>query len=128
MRFHLKLRRERESKGITQTRMASLLDVSQNLVSRWEAGKNTPDVFQGKAIAQVLGVPLDYLLDEARDQPLPGLTVQDQFYLDTARALGPTRFMELLIEPLRRSGLGAAFVSPSFPGSADPDDSKRHAR
>lgn len=56
------LRDARESTGLSQTDFGQRLGgVSQTRVSRWERGKDYPDVMQMRAIADLTGH--DYLCD-----------------------------------------------------------------
>lgn len=55
------LRDAREDAGLSQTEFGARLGVSQTRVSRWERGKEYPDVMQMRAIAEMTGH--DYLCD-----------------------------------------------------------------
>jgi transcriptional regulator with XRE-family HTH domain len=68
MEFAKKLRTYMGRSRLSQQVMGDAVGVSQNQVSRWLRGVNTPDVRQAATIAGVLGLPLDHLLDD--DQPL----------------------------------------------------------
>ena len=54
----------REKKGLTQTELADILGISSKAVSKWERGESVPDVGTLKAIADMFGVTVDYLLCE----------------------------------------------------------------
>ncbi len=64
MEFPSKLRQLIKHTRLSQEAIAKELGVSQNLISRWVRGKNNPDIHQGFALAKILGVSLDYLVDE----------------------------------------------------------------
>lgn len=52
----------RESKGITQKRLAELLNITPTRLNYWEKGKREPDVIMIKNISQILDVNPNYLL------------------------------------------------------------------
>lgn len=60
--FAQRLRQYRKDKGLTQQELADQLGVSNKTVSRWESG-SYPDVTTLVALARVLGVTVDELLD-----------------------------------------------------------------
>lgn len=63
MTFGQKLKDARLKAGFTQEEAATRLAVSRQAVSKWEGDKGLPDIENLKAISQLLGVSLDYLLD-----------------------------------------------------------------
>ncbi len=62
--FADRLRRLRTEKGCTQEKLAELLGVSPQSVSRWDCGTTLPDVTLLPAIARVYGVTIDDLYRE----------------------------------------------------------------
>ena len=52
----------RREKGLTQKDLADKLGVTDKAVSRWETGKNYPDIETLKELAEVLGVSVNELL------------------------------------------------------------------
>ncbi len=48
--------------GLTQLELAEKLNYSDKAVSKWERGESTPDVTVLTTIADLFGVPLDYLV------------------------------------------------------------------
>ena len=59
--FSRNLRRLRLQKGLTQERLAELLGVSVQSVSRWECGNTLPDVLMLPELARLYGVTIDDL-------------------------------------------------------------------
>lgn len=53
----------------SQERLAKELDVSQGLVSSWSRGKGLPGLPHALKLARIFGVSLDYLADDALDDP-----------------------------------------------------------
>ena len=64
MTFGEKLREARKEAGLSQEQFAQKLSVSRSAVAKWESDKGMPDVNNLKAMAQLLDVSVDYLLDE----------------------------------------------------------------
>lgn len=52
----------RVEKNMTQLQLAEVLNYSDKAVSKWERGESIPDVITLKAIADLFGVTLDYLV------------------------------------------------------------------
>ena len=62
-----KLRQARADAGLTQEQLAGKLMVSRQAITKWETDKGLPDVTNLKAIAALLNVSVDYLLDDGED-------------------------------------------------------------
>ncbi len=54
----------RQNSKMTQIELAEKLNYSDKAVSKWERGESIPDIVVLKAIADLFGVSLDYLLEE----------------------------------------------------------------
>ena len=59
----------RRSASMTQIDLAERLHYSDKAVSKWERGESIPDVGVLKEIADLFGVPVDYLLTEEHTAP-----------------------------------------------------------
>lgn len=76
----------RLQKKMTQIDLAEQLNYSDKAVSKWERGESVPDVMVLKAIADLFGVTLDYLLEAEHDvKPEPAALEQ------TATPVSPLR-------------------------------------
>lgn len=53
----------RKSKGLTQVELADMLGVTFQAVSKWERGKNTPDIAVLKDISRIFNVDIDDILN-----------------------------------------------------------------
>ena len=62
MELGRRLKELRKAKGLTQTRLAELLGVHLQTVSKWERGVNEPDISLLGEIASVLGASVEELL------------------------------------------------------------------
>ena len=63
----------RIANGITQLALAEKLNYSDKAVSKWEHGESLPDITVLLNIAELFGVPLDYLVKEnhsPKDMPI----------------------------------------------------------
>ena len=59
----------RASKGMTQLDLAEKLHYSDKAVSKWERGESVPEIGTLTAIADLFGVPLDYLVRAEHEVP-----------------------------------------------------------
>ena len=64
MTFGEKLKEARKEAGLSQEQFAEKMSVSRSAIAKWESDKGMPDVNNLKAIAQLLNISLDYLVDE----------------------------------------------------------------
>ena len=53
----------RKEKSLTQIQLAELLDITNQAVSKWENGKNLPDMTMPGSIAEILQASCDELLN-----------------------------------------------------------------
>ena len=53
---------------LTQSELADRLNYSDKAISKWERGESVPDIAVLKAITDLFGVPLDYLVREEHDE------------------------------------------------------------
>lgn len=64
MTFGEKLKTARLEAGYTQEELAVRLTVSRAAIAKWESDRGMPDITNLKALAEVLNVSTDYLLDD----------------------------------------------------------------
>lgn len=67
MQLDDKLQQLRKCKGLTQADLAEKLEVSRQSISSWEVGSITPSVERLKALSRLYDVPLDYLLNDEKE-------------------------------------------------------------
>ena len=82
MTFGEKLKEARKEAGLSQEQFAQKLSVSRSAVAKWESDKGMPDINNLKAMAQLLDISVDYLLDE--DEKLS--------FNETKEAIDPDQF------------------------------------
>lgn len=64
----MRLKELRKSKGISQLRLATELNTTQNTISRYETGEREPGIAELIKIAEYFNISVDYLL-ERTDNP-----------------------------------------------------------
>ena len=64
MKFSDKLKKLRKDNNLSQERLADLLEVSRQAVSKWESGSSYPDMEKMKKMCKVLNCTLEDLLDD----------------------------------------------------------------
>ena len=64
----MRLRELRNSKGISQLKLAMVLNTTQNTISRYETGEREPGIKELIRLADYFQVSVDYLL-ERTDNP-----------------------------------------------------------
>ena len=89
MTFGEKLKDARKKAGLSQEQFAEKLSVSRSAVAKWESDKGMPDVGNLKAMAQLLDISLDYLLDE--DEKLSFNETKEAIDLDLLEVTGKCR-------------------------------------
>lgn len=84
------LRRRRAAKDLTQSELASAVQVSPRVVQQWEAGEHTPDLAAARRLADVLGCTLADLIDlKPDDVRLADLRIRAGLHqAEAARVLG----------------------------------------
>ena len=66
--FPNRLRQLREDAGLTQARLAKMLNLTQSTIAYYESGKKTPTLENAKVIAKLFNVSLDYLFEISNDK------------------------------------------------------------
>lgn len=64
--LHENLRKARINKAMSQEQLAVQLNVVRQTISKWEKGASVPDAESLLRLSEVLGVPVNTLLDEPR--------------------------------------------------------------
>ena len=67
--FSLKLKKLRQTAGLTQAEAALRLGVSASTVGMYEQGRREPDLETTQKICQLYGVTPDYLVADTFDAP-----------------------------------------------------------
>lgn len=91
MEFAKKLNKLMDERGVTYLEVARHVGVGTTTVFRWlnQKGKPLrPRLDEAARLAELLGVRVDYLADDALDAPPPGLSPQEELLLDLIRRMG----------------------------------------
>lgn len=75
-----KLKSARKDAGLTQEQLAVKLMVSRQAITKWEADRGMPDLENLKSLSQLLGVSIDYLLDNGEHLDLS--VIREEINLD----------------------------------------------
>lgn len=84
--FKDRLRSARKSANLTQKEVAARLGITESTYCGYETGKREPDVMKIKAIASILGVSGDYLLETGFSPVAASTSELSPEALDIARA------------------------------------------
>jgi transcriptional regulator with XRE-family HTH domain len=88
MKIHEKLTKWRELKGLSQAKLGAAVDADSSRVSRREQGEGRPFGDRVLRMARALGITADFLLDDALDEPTPGLSDDELRILWAAHTVG----------------------------------------
>ena len=110
MKFNEKLTLLRKERGMNMTEFANLLGTSKQVIARYERGENTPKITTVDHYAKVLGVSLQYLVNEecndrhgnldGKTNPPVYITEGEKALLDLFR-LVPENKQQLVLEMIR---------------------------
>lgn len=111
-----------EARGMTQDAVERAVGLPKGRISKWKNGQGAPKAVQALYLARYFGLPVEYLIDDARDDPasVAPLTDDERAVLDLFRALGLAKDVALralaraIAAPqAARAPLGAA-APPSY--------------
>lgn len=77
--FSENLKTIRTRRGLTQQKLADILNVSQNAVHNWESGKREPNMETIREIADKLNVDAWYLLRRSFSNTVPNGFEEDEY-------------------------------------------------
>lgn len=80
MKFNEKLKEYRKIFGLSQEKLAEKLNVSRQVITKWETDGGLPEISNLKSVAKLFGVSVDYLLDEEQNVDYPIL--REEIILD----------------------------------------------
>lgn len=89
MTFGEKLKEARKEAGLSQEQFAWKMSVSRSAIAKWETDKGMPDVNNLKAMAKLLNVSVDYLLDD--DEMISFNEIKEAINLDEYEKTGKCR-------------------------------------
>ena len=74
MKLEEKLVSLRKAKGLSQMKLAEMMNVSRQAISRWEVGAAVPSTDNLKYLGRLYDVPLEYLLHDDAPEPRDNVT------------------------------------------------------
>lgn len=92
-----KIKEARKQCGLSQEQLAEKMAVSRSAIAKWETDKGLPDVENLRALAQLLNVSIDYLLDGG--ETVDVLVMREAYNLsDYGKGLRKTKKDRLILE------------------------------
>ena len=98
------IKRLRENKNLTQSDLAQKIGVSSKAVSKWETGKDLPDISLIEPLSKVLGVSVMKLMsgDTVINKNISSNVLRSKFYVcpvcgNVIRAMGDAVLMTMLM-------------------------------
>ena len=76
MKLSEKLLSLRKANGLTQVKLAELMNVSRQAISRWEVGESASSTKNLEFLGRLYDVPLEYLLHADAPEPVPQTPAQ----------------------------------------------------
>lgn len=76
-----KLKSARKNAGLTQEQLADKLLVSRQAITKWESDKGMPDIDNLRYLSKLLGVSIDYLLENG--EPIDFSVLKEPINLDS---------------------------------------------
>ena len=70
MKLEEKLVSLRKEKGLSQLKLAEMMNVSRQAISRWEVGTAVPSIDNLNFLGRLYNVPLEYLLNDDAEKPV----------------------------------------------------------
>lgn len=70
MTFAEKLKQIRKRFGLTQEQLAKIINVSRQVITKWENGGGLPDISNLQELSKIFGLTIDYLLDNNNALPV----------------------------------------------------------
>ena len=66
MKLNEKIKEYRKIFNLSQEQFAEKLSVSRQVITKWENDEGLPEIGNLKAISKIMGISIDYLLDETK--------------------------------------------------------------
>lgn len=71
MKLNEKIKEYRNIFDLTQEQLAEKLNVSRQVITKWESGEGLPEIGNLKSISKLMGISIDYLLDDSKKLEYP---------------------------------------------------------
>ena len=71
MKLNEKIKEYRKIFNLSQEQLAEKLNVSRQVITKWENDEGLPEIGNLKSISKLMGISIDYLLDESKRLEYP---------------------------------------------------------
>lgn len=71
MRLNAKIKEYRKIFNLSQEQFAEKMGVSRQVITKWENDKGLPEIGNLKLLSKLMGISIDYLLDESKSLEYP---------------------------------------------------------
>lgn len=96
MKLEEKLISLRKEKGLSQMKLAEMMNVSRQAISRWEVGAAVPSTDNLKFLGNLYGVSLEYLLHDDAPKPNQNETPMQKRIIEKQESRRKTVFVVLM--------------------------------
>ena len=96
MKLEEKLISLRKEKGLSQMKLAEMMNVSRQAISRWEVGAAVPSTDNLKFLGNLYGVSLEYLLHNDAPKPNQNETPMQKRIIEKQESRRKTVFVVLM--------------------------------
>ena len=96
MKLEEKLISLRKEKGLSQMKLAEMMNVSRQAISRWEVGAAVPSTDNLKYLGNLYGVSLEYLLHNDAPKPNQNETPMQKRIIEKQESRRKTVFVVLM--------------------------------
>ena len=96
MKLEEKLISLRKEKGLSQMKLAEMMNVSRQAISRWEVGATVPSTDNLKFLGNLYGVSLEYLLHDDAPKPNQNETPMQKRIIEKQESRRKTAFVVLV--------------------------------
>lgn len=96
MKLEEKLISLRKEKGLSQMKLAEMMNVSRQAISRWEVGATVPSTDNLKFLGNLYGVSLEYLLHNDAPKPNQNETPMQKRIIEKQESRRKTVFVVLM--------------------------------
>ena len=98
MKLEEKLISLRKEKGLSQMKLAEMMNVSRQAISRWEVGAAVPSTDNLKFLGNLYGVSLEYLLHDDAPKPNQNETPMQKRIIEKQESRRKTVFVVLMAD------------------------------
>ena len=92
------IKEARTKKGLTQSDLGKMLGKSNNAITNWEKGTNSPDVDSIELLCSILGIPVNYMFKPRENEKSPSIefSIEEQKLITSYRKLSHDNQMKVI--------------------------------